>query len=72
MFTMAHSKYNASLLDSNLHLDAILQASGHGFLTKDVIPLFSKCQHYFKVHMILDCDNHRVGQTLAYSIDSLG
>ena len=69
---MAHSEDNAGLLDSSLHLDAVLQASGHWFLAKDVISLFSECQCYLKVHTIMDCDNHCVCQTFAYSTDSLG
>lgn len=68
---MAHPEYNASLLHSLLHLDAVINTSSHGFLAKNMVSLLSKCEYNFHVQMIQDGDDHGIREPFAGGLDSL-
>ena len=50
---MPHPEDDVGFLHSRLHLDAVLDASGHGLLAEDVIALLRERKSYFHMHLIL-------------------
>lgn len=69
---MTHPKDCACLRHGSLHLDAVLQARGHGFLAQDIVSLLEKCRRDFEVQMVLNRDDHSIGKPLPDGAYRLG
>ena len=72
ILTMSHTKDNSRLLHNGFHLETVLQFSGHGLLTENVVALFGKGEHDLEVHLVLDTNKHGIGKTLAHGLDRFG
>lgn len=68
---MSNAKDCPSLPNRGFHPETVLQTCGHGFLTKNVVSLISKCQSDLEMHMILHSNDDRVGETFTNGVDGL-
>lgn len=59
-------------LDRRCHTDAILCSRRHRLLAQHVISLFSKREHHFSVHAILNCNHDSVCESLAHCLYRFG
>lgn len=69
---MSHAKDGPRFLNCSFHLDTIIQASGHGLFTKNMVSLFCKRQSDFEMHVVLYSDKDSVGESFPNRVDGFG
>lgn len=69
--TVPHAEYNSCLLDGRFHLDTICEARGHWLLTENMISLLSKGNADIDMHIVENCNENGVCETLSDGCNSL-
>lgn len=68
---MTHSEDLARIVDGSLNRDAVLDASSHGFLAKNVVPLCSKGGSDLCMQMVLYSNQDCICKPLSNGADGL-